>query len=103
MEAVSKMWEAFDDIKKSASGLPAKAYARKLFIDTLEKASQKAPTEETYSQNHGMLSKFAGMPIHLTENLPQGVLCMIVDKDNKPLTMMTDDTYVSPDANQQSI
>ncbi len=96
MELVSKMWEGLDRIRNGTSNLPAKAYARKSFLDAISEQIGMVQ-DDKYTVPAGAVASFAGMPVYLTESLPQGVLCWFIDKDDKPLGQIIDDTYVPPD------
>ncbi len=89
----SKMWMALDKVRNRTSNLPAKAYAKKSYLDAMTRDIGMV-VDEKVRPPEGAMGSFAGMPVYESNLLPQGVLCVFMDKDNKMVGRIVDETYV---------
>ena len=94
MDSISKMLEGLDKVRNGTSNLPSTAYARRSYIDSISKQIGVVPDAKA-KVPEGAMAAFAGMPVYQTDLLPKGVLCLLLDKDNKPVGQIVDETYVS--------
>src|SRR5262245_24201098 len=95
MDEIGKLFEGLDELRNGTSNLPAKAFARQSYLDAIERRIGKVPNEPHISGlPHGAFADLGGMPVYRSEILPKGVLCLFLDKDNKPVGQVVDDTYV---------
>jgi len=95
MNTASKMWMALDNVRKRTNDMPAKAYAQKHYLDRIAKDVGMVPDEKPRLPE-GALGAFAGMPVYESNSLPKGVLCVFMDKDNKMVGRIIDETYEPP-------
>lgn len=86
--SIEAICAAIAKYRNEARNLPSRAYIRKSYLDLLKSA---VPIGQPVKP---ALADFSGLPIVESAMLPQGVLCMFVNKDHMPLGMIVDDTYV---------
>lgn len=98
MNNASKMWLALDEVRNRTSDLPAKAYAKKSYLDAMTR-DIGIVVDDNLKLPVGAMGSFAGMPVYESNILPQGVLCVFMDKNNKLVGRIVDETYV-PDTTE---
>lgn len=71
---------------------PKTIVATQSYVDSLKKQLDDSAKKLIGKSEQGIMSLF-GLPIHTSQALPKGVLCIVLNADNLPTSMIVDETY----------